>query len=328
MLQYLIIILDDTSTSFCHYNSCKKECNLINKEVLKEGIIFGMKENLTIQFVYPNYEIPEEYKEIINSIDHSKIIPSIANTEEADVVVFNNWDEIKDYPTRDDKAYILRISRDELFANHSLLSETFKKFARLNIVITDIEEFSEADFDKYAKCLNDWNDEVQSLYKAKHPIQINVLTDRIMLNEMNNCGAGDASITLAPDGKFYECPAFYLDAQCDGTEKSLGDICSKGHSVGSLAKGLDIRNPQLYKLSHAPICRKCDAYQCKRCIWLNRKTTCEINTPSHEQCVVAHIERNASRNLQKSLIEDKLYPEENKIKELSYLDPFDMYNNL
>ncbi|GHS94395.1 hypothetical protein AGMMS50239_18130 [Bacteroidia bacterium] len=84
-------------------------------------------------------------------------------------------------------------------------------------------------------------------------------------------------------GKFYICPAFYL--------------ADENNFVGDLTQGLIIKNKQLYQITYAPICSNCDTYQCKRCVWLNKKTTLEINTPSHEQCVTAHLERNASREL-------------------------------
>lgn len=51
MIQYLVILLDDTSTSFCHYSNNRKERNLMPIEILKAGIIYAMKENLNIQFV-------------------------------------------------------------------------------------------------------------------------------------------------------------------------------------------------------------------------------------------------------------------------------------
>ena len=141
-------------------------------------------------------------------------------------------------------------------------------------------------------------------------LHFNLLTDRLSLTKMNNCGAADETLTYNVDGKFYICPAY-----CNVEENS---------SVGDLETGLDIKNPQLYKLGYAPICRMCDAYQCHRCIWLNNKTTLEVNTPSHEQCVVSHIERNASKML---LNELKGYPgfdNLSDIKKISYLDPFDL----
>ena len=143
---------------------------------------------------------------------------------------------------------------------------------------------------------------------------------RMMLDGMNNCNAGSESITLAPDGKFYVCPAFYLADE----DEDYGLGKSKC-AVGSLVDGLDIKNPQLYKLSHAPLCRNCDAYQCKRCVWLNRKTTYEVNVPSHEQCVVAHLERNASRALLMDIRKHGTFlSEKEDKKEISYLDPFDV----
>ena len=72
MLKYLIVLLDDTSTSYCHYENEKKECRLIALEDLKAGILFAMKENLMIQFVYPNYELSQEYKDTIKKYEEQK----------------------------------------------------------------------------------------------------------------------------------------------------------------------------------------------------------------------------------------------------------------
>ena len=126
---------------------------------------------------------------------------------------------------------------------------------------------------------------------------------------MNNCGAGDTSITLASNGAFYVCPAFYY--------------FDEASSIGSLSKGLNIKNNQLYQLSHAPLCRNCDAYQCKRCIWLNQKMTLEVNTPSHEQCVISHLERNSSRELLMNIRKHGIFMPNVEINEINYLDPFE-----
>lgn len=56
MIQYIVILLDDTSTSFCHYTNGNTKRRLIPLQTLKDGIRFAMKENLNIQFVYPNYK--------------------------------------------------------------------------------------------------------------------------------------------------------------------------------------------------------------------------------------------------------------------------------
>ena len=139
------------------------------------------------------------------------------------------------------------------------------------------------------------------------------MTDRILLDKMNNCEAGLENITIAPNGKFYLCPAFYYE--------------NPKNSVGNLNEGLQIKNKQLLKLDHAPLCRKCDAYHCNRCLWLNQQTTWDINTPSHEQCVVSHLERNASKRLLEQLQSIGLFSDKS-ITEITYLDPFDVRKEL
>ena len=302
MLQYLIILLDDTSTSFCHYENNKSVRRLMSIETLRRGIRFGMMENLMIQFVYPDYELPQEYAEVIESIDHSKIKPICSG---ADVVVLNGISNVVI-----DAPIVVRISKKELVEHVDPLMEMMDKTSRLNIVLTDVDTFSDDDFATYKRVLEKLSRKIEQMYVAGKSPQLNLLTDRIMLKEMNNCGAGDTTITLAPNGKFYVCPGFYYDDESD--------------CIGDLENGLDIKNKQLYKLGHAPICNHCDAYQCKRCIWLNRKTTHEVNIPSHEQCVLAHLERNASRDLLQNIRKHGTFlPEQEDINEIDYLDPFD-----
>ena len=310
MIQYIVILLDDTSTSFCHYTNEKADRRLIPLQTLKDCICYAMKENLNIQFVYPNYKLPKEYLAAIDSIDHTDIYPA-EMSDNADVVVFDSLIAAKDYVFKEEVAYLIRTDKVSLFNEYKIIGEILDKVTRLNIVITDIETFTEDDFMAYKSLLSNLAERVEQIYVSGKSPQLNLLTDRIMLEKMNNCGAGDTSVTLAPDGKFYVCPAFYLSAD--------------GYTIGDMVNGLEIKNSQLYRLDHAPLCRRCDAWQCKRCIWMNRKTTLEVNTPSHEQCVVAHLERNASRKLLIDIRKHgKFMSGSEDIKEIDYLDPFDV----
>ncbi len=310
-MQYIVILLDDTSVSFCHYDNEKANNRLMPLDTLKSGIQYAMKENLNIQFVYPNFPIPKEYKQAINSIDHTDIKPA-ACANGADVIVFNGIEELKGITAlRNGISCLLRTDRHMLFKHIEDICPILYRAERLNIVITDIKAFTENDFTAYSKVLNILAKEVENIYASGKTVQLNLLTDRMMLGKMNNCGAGDSCITLAPDGKFYVCPAFYLQ--------------ENGSAVGDIEHGINIKNQQLYRLDHAPLCRNCDAYQCKRCIWMNGKTTLEVNTPSHEQCVVAHLERNASRMLLMAIRKHGTFlPKVDNIKEINYLDPFDV----
>lgn len=315
MLKYLIVKLDDTSVSFCHYPNSRKEKHLIVPSILEKAVLWAMKENLVIQYLYPDYKLPAEYREIINRSSHADIVSDkCADTqlrENADVVVFNSWEELSKYSFQEGQSYVIRTTLEDLFGNEKVLVDVLGKLNRLNVTITDIAGFSREE--EYKEFLDKILSSLVEEYKKGHNVQLNLLTDRILLDEMNNCNAGVESITLAPDGKFYICPAFYLDGK-------------EGFSVGDIESGLDIKNPQLYRLDHAPICRNCDAWQCRRCVWLNRRLTLEVNTPGREQCVMSHIERNASRKLLSEIRKRGLFITEKDIPAIDYLDPFEIIN--
>lgn len=313
MLKYLIIPLTKDSVSFCHYERGESNGEMIPLDVLNEALTWAMKENLNVQFLYPDHPINDEYKTVLDSVDHTDIVSSdctdIALRNGADIMVYESWKHLTAASFNDGHAYVIRTTKEDLFSNIATLSAVLAKINRLVVIITDIDGFTEQDFARYESALAKLIPVIKDEYVKGHPVQLNLLTDRILLDKMNNCNAGWESVTLAPDGKFYVCPAFWLDGS-----KAIGD----------LQNGLDIKNPQLYRLDHAPICRQCDAWQCRRCVWLNRKTTLEVNTPSHQQCVVAHIERNTSKKLLDAIREAGSFMPEKQISKIEYLDPFDV----
>ena len=307
MLKYFIILLDDTSTSFCHYNNGKSESRLIEIDTLKSGINFAMMENLAIQFVYSNKNLPLEYQSIVNKTNNTSITPQ-ENTLKGDIVVINTWEMNK----VQNGVYVLRTNKSQFFERYYEIVKSLNTVNRLNIMFTDLETFTDSDMQKYKMVLCKLKEKIKDCYiNGKHP-QLNILTDRLSLKEMNNCNAGYESITLAPNGKFYICPAFYYD--------------NNGFDIGDLENGVCIKNPQLYKLKYAPLCKNCDAFQCKRCIYLNWKTTKEVGIPSHEQCVAAHIERNTSQQLLNELRKFGNYLSETVMQDIDYLDPIEIIN--
>ncbi len=294
-MQYLVTLLDDTSVSYCHADNPYKERRLISIDDLKSGILYAMKENLMLQFVYPDYELPQEYLDVIDTIDHHDIVPY---PRQDDVIVGGVFE---------DAVCVLRMRKQELFNSGETIANMLPKVKRLNVVITDIETFTDDDVKRYGKLLDQWVAVLKEEYLKGRTPQLNLLTDRMMLTRPSHCNAGVENITLAPNGKFYLCPAFYY------TKPTENSIVPQ-----------DIPNQQLLRLDHAPLCRHCDAYHCRRCVWLNRKTTMEMNTPSHEQCIVAHTERNAARRLLASIREVGEFMPEVEINEINYLDPFEV----
>jgi CXXX repeat peptide maturase len=147
--------------------------------------------------------------------------------------------------------------------------------------------------------------------------QLDIITDRLFLKEMRNCGAGDHSITLAPNGNFYYCPAFYFN--------DIQDY------IGSLGEDIKLAHDSKFSMKYALICKKCDAFHCKRCVYLNKVRTNEYSIPSKRQCTTAHIERWASKKLIDMLIRDKcndVIGKMNRIPDIAYSDPFRILDNV
>lgn len=305
MLKYLVILLDDTSTAYCHYEVGIRTQKLIALDDLAKAITFGMKENLRIQVVYPDFSIPRKYEELINNIDHVNIKPAcMAGADDISV------GELSDFSQKVQSTNIvLRSSFFKLSDNLKQITNLAFEKERVNLVITDITSLSNDDISSYRTFLNQLVSIILQRCKAgEHVPQLNILTDRLMLSAMNNCNAGEETITVAPDGNFYVCPAFYYGGK---------------FNCGSISQGISIKNPQLYKLDYAPICRECDAWHCHRCVWLNNEKTFEVNTPGHIQCVISHLERNASRELLAGLREIGEFLPGTEIPEITYLDPFE-----
>lgn len=294
MMQYLVILLDDTSVSYCHCDNPHKVRRLISLDDLRKGILYAMKQNLMIQFVYPDYELPQEYIEVIDTIDHHDIVPY---PQKGDVVVGGVVEHA---------VCVLRMNKQELLAGGDTVAALLPRVQRLNIVITDIETFPDEELKRYGELLDQWATVLKEEYMDGRTPQLNLLTDRMMLTRPNHCNAGVENITLAPNGKYYICPAFYYSGLDDSIDPQ------------------QISNQQLLRLDHAPLCRHCDAYHCRRCVWLNRKTTLELNTPSHEQCTVAHTEHETARKLLAAIREAGEFMPEVEIKELNYNDPFEV----
>ena len=280
-------------------------------ETLQKGILWGLKENVIFQFLFPEFELPKEYLELIDSVYHSSIIPYGNNFEwlnaKSDVVVLSNLKEWNRETSIKNSTIVVRESFASLIDNVKLVKDLLAAYGKVTIIPTNIEGYSDHLNEKYNDFLNTLSEYIKEEYRKSHIVQCNLITDRIYLDKMNNCNAGVDSITLCPDGKFYVCPAFYLD--------------SDGYSIGDPDSGLKINNSQLYKLEFAPICSSCDCWQCKRCVWLNRKLTLEVNTPSHQQCVISHLERNASRKFLSSVRLIGRFMPETEIREINYLDP-------
>lgn len=309
-MKYLVIQLCDHSPSFCHYSvDAAGSENLISLGDLQRGLLWGIKERLEIQVVYPNYQLPQEYYNLLKFTEHTgisspKIVPK-------DILILSESD-LKSQTDYFDLPVILHMKISDFIQTSESIAEKLENFVRLNVIFTDIEDFRDLDISRYDQALRLLANRLVTLYKEGRMVQFNLLTDRLMLTKMNNCGAGHDSITLAPDGQFYICPGFYYEGY---------------EAIGSLDEGLKISNKNLYKLNYAPICRECDAFHCHRCVFLNKKLTLEVNTPSHQQCTLSHVERKVSLELLRALRKYGEFTPQVIIPDIDYIDPIEKIIN-
>lgn len=297
MLHHLIVILDSSAPSFCHYSVPDGEASLMPLETLREAIYFAQSNALAMSVLVGERPLPEEYLEVLDSVNHIFIGPSSATFDEVHDVTVTDADGLTALPENRDKNIVLRLSRGDISRIPELIAAAGRKCRRVNLVFSDLPAFGQEDFGAYSAALK-----VAAQGLDAH-LQVNVLTDRKSLETHRHCDAGVGHMTIGPDGKFYICPAFYYDGD------SAGNLSDHDLKRISRPAAPEILDAELLRLDHAPLCRRCDAYACRRCVWLNRKLTRELNVPSHRQCVLAHIERNAS------------LPD----SPTSYLDPFEVY---
>lgn len=309
-MKHLIVILCESAPSFCHYSIDKEKTpNLISLEKLRQAVLFAMKENAIIQFIYPKYKLPQEYYELINTTRHINITPFISSDDDTIVNLDRNC-----YPPLEslaDSNIIIRLGVRELTLDSDFIKKALSAASRINLALVFPEKIEDKEIECYSSVLSEFVKTLVDEYLKDHFVEMNIVTDRAFLPSMNNCNAGIDSLTVAPNGDIFICPGFFYDRM---------------DSIGNISEGYKIRNKHLYEIAYAPICRICDAFQCKRCIWKNRNSTLEVNTPSHEQCVLAHIERNASAEFVKQLRKEGF--DSSKINDIQISDVLDPFYNL
>jgi CXXX repeat peptide maturase len=316
MVKYLIVLLDHHATSFCYYENSLPDLSqseLMPLDTLKQIVGYAEKHSIAINFIYPDIQLPKSYDRIIEKTEHVKLVPVDMMTHYRDAVyVINDIDKIKIGSIKKNSTLnlILRLKKTELPRLSKIIDSLHYRFKRLNLILLDIPGYTQSDLDEYSRQLEIIEGSIADYYRQGESMEFNFISDRLLLNKMNNCDAGIKHITFAPNGRFYICPGFYYQ-----------DI---ENYIGDLEKGFEIKNNHLLSLEFAPICRNCDAYHCKRCIFLNHLSTLEVNTPAHEQCVLSHLERNASKHILASPKLSGAFQNVNHIPDLNYLDPFEI----
>ena len=116
MLKYLVVLLDDSAISYCHYQNIDTH-NLMPIDVLKKCILFAMKNDMRIQYVLPKYKLPLEYYDLMDTMFHDNI-GTMEQAELSDVIVVDGINALVDSKEKLDcnKRYIVRTTISLFFA--------------------------------------------------------------------------------------------------------------------------------------------------------------------------------------------------------------------
>ncbi|WP_242656478.1 radical SAM peptide maturase, CXXX-repeat target family [Ruminiclostridium hungatei] len=298
--KYMQFITSDNITPHCSYRNTKGTGNLMSQATYEKGMEFCLKNGFIPVLLGRPPFMKDELPDNCLSIEDAQ---SGANTS---IAVHDNTAAASSGTSA---ISILIVNRENLERLYDFAASLYFQYRRVNLVLEDIEHWSDKETESYSRQLDKLLPFIAGTYKKGDPFELSVLSDIWELNTMRNCEAGQSSFALAPNGRIYLCPAFYFE--------------DEDNYAGTPEQGIHMKNPQLMELCNAPICSACDVYSCRRCKQLNIKLTGEINTPSRIQCLVSHIERNKSMELQKLLMENSQAKFDNLLKAIDYIDPLD-----
>lgn len=270
------------SNDFPCYCGCSVQMNdsaAMGKETLQKAIEFCELNNYVPIFCgfdslpndYYGYEIIE-YKDLKSGRKqiHSNYLPQLVINEKDVDETFNRYNSINDIIITSSGNQL-----DVLLEKISMISQ-MRVHANINIFIDKARKIDSEFIEAYSDFLRGLKELILTKWRQRNYININLLTNELFANSNRYCGAGNSSLTLAPTGRFYICPAFYKD--------------EPDRFIGTLTSGIENLYKKYCDMDNAPLCSTCDVRHCTRCVFQNKKLTGEISVPSEGQCVLAHLE--------------------------------------
>lgn len=308
---HLYFILSDQSVRHCNYHPEPKgengEYRKMSLDTLKRGLAFAQYNFYTPVLLLPPTGLSLEEKAALQGINYVQIFNAGQPINTGDnLPVYDNAVN----PTTGNLC-ILIVKPVQIPELSSLLITCLQNHPRVNLILEDAHTLTNENLAIYESELLKVATYMVEQYSQGQIVDVNVISDRILFDHMNNCNAGLDSFALAPDGNFYICPAFYFK------EEAV--------TVGSLEQGIAFNYAEFLTLAKSPICSKCDAYHCRRCVHDNLLRTGEFLIPGQNQCVISHIERKVSHKMVEMLRNQGIVCEEARcnIPELDYYDPLD-----
>lgn len=300
------LLSDDYITYCCYDNKNTISKTYMTKEQIEEGLNFCRKEFFRPVFVHSKSTIQIPKIPVMDEIYIEHIIP-VQKYEEAKnyfhniLCVFDK--ENINLPVEKLNNTILNIHQEDIKYLSDFVICLFEKAVRVNVNILNLSpRFPE---ELYKKELMKIAEKMEEYINRNEERECNLISDLCYLNYFDNCRAGERSFVYTADQKLYTCAGLYAE--------------NLEPSVGTISQGLiHLKNAKLYTHKFQPICQNCDTYQCRNCIYTNKKATNEVNVSPSYQCRKSHIEREVTLWYQKRTGRGR---DRNVLTEIDYRDP-------
>lgn len=299
-LKYVNFITSNNITPHCGYTVSNDVNIRMHPSVLNKGLDFCSKNNLVPMFLGECDHNLDETKNVFFSLLSTKETKSQSNVL---TIYENDITNIID----DSGASILLIKRNNINNFYKLCKELAEKKSRVNVFIQDLEIWNDENFIAYEEQVSKIGQLMIKSIDEGRSLNINIVSDFLENSSLKECGAGITTVSLAPNGKFYLCPAFYFD--------------NPENFIGTLDDGINEINNKFLMRSQSPVCSLCKISNCNRCIFLNKKLTHELHIPPRKYCRVNTINSGVAAKVKEHMIHIGLINTQSK--EYSQ-DPFDM----
>lgn len=319
----LIVMLDRAAPSFCYYESAPADDKMVMApEVFEDVLAFAEKRALSLQLLCGQAGLPDYAPPLLEGRPFICYFPPGApgmESEDVPLLEVVDFEVFARVPAGRHVIAVLRVTQKELnrlpeiwrflrepLPGPDVAEDAAGRVRRVVLVLPGLDRYDEAALETYRAALNNLRGELEGAYLDGFSLELNALSDRLTLGAPRHCNAGVEHLTVDESGQLHICPGFALDGE---------------PAIGDLESGPDLPNGQLLRLDHAPICSVCDAFHCRRCVYLNQRATLELNTPPWQLCRASHLEREASRVLLARLKEHGLLRQLPVIPEIEYDDP-------
>ncbi len=309
----LWILLSDQAVRVCNEPFAEvaeeKATQVMDPGLLSEIVQLAGQSDIACTLLADRNGVPDALRPQLAALKHSVIVPMDRKTdgEAKNGGVVLDEEEASLGEERGPRAAIWRSSKRNLGALADKVLELLRCHTGVSIRHPEVLTYTKEDFSLYKEQLYTIGEHLLSKGSSWLERRVDVLTGRIGLEDPNECGAGDGSLAVAPDGTLYICPAAF---------RTGWGPC------GHILKGTKITNRQLFARHYALPCREdCDATHCSRCVYLNKRATLEFSVPAENTCRLAHVELDVQAWLASKAIEQGVWKNgSGKIPQRPFID--------